>query len=89
MIRYLDNKENITIKAGIILCMLLWCVSGIMCALSVEDEYVEDRYVEEEYVDEDIGLCIVILIFLSAMCFVGISALMEDYSNDDLQKDSA
>ena len=73
MIRYLDNKENITIKAGIIFCMFMWCVSGIMCALSVED----------------IGLCIVILICLSAMCFVGISALVEDYTNEDLQKDSA
>ena len=63
------DKNNF-MKAGIIFCMLLWCVSGIMCALSVEDE----------------GLCIVILIFLSAMCFVGISALMEDYTNEDLQK---
>ena len=88
MIRYLDNKENITIKAGIILCMLLWCVSGIMCVLSVEEGSVEDEFVEDVSV-EDGGLCIVILIFLSAVCFVGISALMEDYTNDDLQKDSA
>ena len=64
--------KNRFMKAGIIFCMFLWCVSGILCALSVED----------------IGLCIVILICLSAMCVVGISALMEDYSNDDLQKDS-
>ena len=47
MIRYLDNKENITIKAGIILCMLLWCVSGIMCVLSVEEGSVEDEFVED------------------------------------------
>jgi len=66
------DKNNF-MKAGIILCMFLWCVSGIMCVLSVED----------------IGLRIVILIFLSAVCFVGTFAVMEDYTNEDLQKDSA
>ena len=64
-----DDKKNF-MKAGIIFCMFLWCISGIMCALFVED----------------IGLRIVILICLSAMCFVGISALMEDYTDEDLQK---